>query len=291
MPDLTDAEFLNDLSNCVPELSSGDIQMSEENWNRLLSLARSALRPVVAKLDWLNDIAETPLGTYVAGEGSVGWWWAFNGRTRQAGLNSEREARAACQQHFAALHTAPPAPPAPASPTLTAEEIEELRRIGEAATSGPWEYRYSEECQEPHAVMGAPSPDGGATSICHTPWNRRYERANFEFIAAARNNWDALLDAASQNAELRAENESLKSAAKLGWIEETRWRDEAVKLRGAIDRAGFAVMKTSGDWSIHDVSEAAKKDAEKTAEVIAENIDLTQRLAAAEGELRKKGAG
>jgi len=65
---------------------------------------------------------------------------------------------------------------------------------------------------------------------------------------------------------------------------------ERDKLREAIRDAGFQVMQTSGKWSIHDVSELAKRDEERTAQVILENIELTasrERLrAACEGLMR-----
>lgn len=49
---------------------------------------------------------------------------------------------------------------------------------------------------------------------------------------------------------------------------------ERDKLRTAIRNAGFSVMETSGDWSIHDVGEHAKRDEERTTEIIARNADL-----------------
>ncbi len=68
---------------------------------------------------------------------------------------------------------------------------------------------------------------------------------------------------------------------------------ERDKLRAAIQKAGFSVMETSGEWSIHDVSELAQKraaaDDAKTTTVINENIKLlqqVQRLEAARGTMR-----
>ena len=55
--------------------------------------------------------------------------------------------------------------------------------------------------------------------------------------------------------------------------------EENKKLHEAIRDAGFEVMKTSGKWSIHDVSEKAKADEQQTAEVIAENIELEAEVA------------
>jgi len=49
---------------------------------------------------------------------------------------------------------------------------------------------------------------------------------------------------------------------------------EAEKLREAIRDAGFSVMQTSGRWSIHDVSNLADAEREKTNQIISENIDL-----------------
>lgn len=62
---------------------------------------------------------------------------------------------------------------------------------------------------------------------------------------------------------------------------------ERDKLRAAIKYAGFAVMETSGDWSIHDVSELGKREQEKTMAVISENVDLTTQLAQAREELHR----
>jgi hypothetical protein len=55
-------------------------------------------------------------------------------------------------------------------------------------------------------------------------------------------------------------------------------RNEVAKLREAIKRAGFAVMQTSGDWSIHDVSKLADQEREKTAAIIARDIELEHAL-------------
>lgn len=49
---------------------------------------------------------------------------------------------------------------------------------------------------------------------------------------------------------------------------------EVTQLRGAIARAGFAVMQTSGDWTIHDISKAHERDQKRTDAVISDNIDL-----------------
>lgn len=50
---------------------------------------------------------------------------------------------------------------------------------------------------------------------------------------------------------------------------------EALKLRAAIKAAGFAVMETSGAWSIHDVSERGKAEEAKSLEVAMENVHLS----------------
>ena len=56
---------------------------------------------------------------------------------------------------------------------------------------------------------------------------------------------------------------------------------ENTQLRSAINRAGFGVMKTSGDWLICDVSKAGEAEREKTAEIIIRNIELEKEIAAA----------
>lgn len=53
---------------------------------------------------------------------------------------------------------------------------------------------------------------------------------------------------------------------------------EVERLRQAIRDAGFAIMRTSGGLSIHDVSDKAKADEERTTQVISENIDLREEL-------------
>lgn len=52
----------------------------------------------------------------------------------------------------------------------------------------------------------------------------------------------------------------------------------AQKLRDAIGRAGFGVMETSGEWSLHCTTEAAKVAEQVENRLIAENIELTRRL-------------
>lgn len=59
------------------------------------------------------------------------------------------------------------------------------------------------------------------------------------------------------------------------WADFLKLREEVKQLRNAIKQAGFAVMETSGDWSIHDISELGKREQEKTMEVISQNVDLT----------------
>lgn len=53
---------------------------------------------------------------------------------------------------------------------------------------------------------------------------------------------------------------------------------EAEKLRSAIRRAGFGVCETSGDWTIHDVSEQGKAEEKRTLEVINQNVELECRV-------------
>ncbi len=62
---------------------------------------------------------------------------------------------------------------------------------------------------------------------------------------------------------------------------------ENAKLRDAIKRAGFGLMQTSGHWSIHDVSQLARQDQEKTVEVINQNIELRAAIEAKDAALRK----
>ena len=50
--------------------------------------------------------------------------------------------------------------------------------------------------------------------------------------------------------------------------------NELTALKKAVRDAGFGILQASNGLSIHDVSEAAKAEEAKTAEVIAENIDL-----------------
>ena len=54
--------------------------------------------------------------------------------------------------------------------------------------------------------------------------------------------------------------------------------DRYTKLRDACTRAGFGIMETSGQWSLHDVSPRAKELDQKTLDIINENCDLTARL-------------
>lgn len=49
---------------------------------------------------------------------------------------------------------------------------------------------------------------------------------------------------------------------------------EADKLRAAVRSAGFAVMETSGAWSIHDASERGKAEEAKSLEVATRNVEL-----------------
>lgn len=51
-------------------------------------------------------------------------------------------------------------------------------------------------------------------------------------------------------------------------------RTEVAKMHQAIIDAGFQLMRTSGKWSIHDVSKYAEAERRKTVEVINENHSL-----------------
>jgi hypothetical protein len=55
-------------------------------------------------------------------------------------------------------------------------------------------------------------------------------------------------------------------------------RRENTKLRKAVRAAGFAVMQTSGDWSIHDVSEKAEHRCVEEDRIINENINLIREV-------------
>lgn len=50
------------------------------------------------------------------------------------------------------------------------------------------------------------------------------------------------------------------------------------KLREAIRAAGFGVLEASNKWSIHPITEEANKAEEVEGRLIAENIDLTERV-------------
>lgn len=62
--------------------------------------------------------------------------------------------------------------------------------------------------------------------------------------------------------------------------------EEIRHLRSAITRAGFAVMQTSGDWSIHDVSEQGKAEGAKSLEVATENVYLSIAVEKLQGALK-----
>ncbi len=98
-------------------------------------------------------------------------------------------------------------------------------------------------------------------------------------LAAAKRllaNQQALIESYSIEAELRGKVPS--AALGVAQRERDEARAEVAKLRDAIRRAGFCVMQTSGEWSIHDVSELEKKELERTNQVIDENIDLALAL-------------
>ena len=58
------------------------------------------------------------------------------------------------------------------------------------------------------------------------------------------------------------------------------------KLRDAIRRYGLQVCQSSGDWTLHDVSDLAKVEQEQTTQVINENIELTLKVRTLEAAIR-----
>ena len=50
----------------------------------------------------------------------------------------------------------------------------------------------------------------------------------------------------------------------------------AQKLRDAIGRAGFGVMETSGEWSLHCTTEAAQKAERVERDLIADHLNLQE---------------
>jgi len=69
-------------------------------------------------------------------------------------------------------------------------------------------------------------------------------------------------------------------------------RAEVAKLRDAIRRAGFQVCQTSGDWTIHDVSEYGKAEEARSLEVATRNVELelqVERLTGQVNRLRELG--
>lgn len=59
-----------------------------------------------------------------------------------------------------------------------------------------------------------------------------------------------------------------------GVCEQDRLRVERDKLRDAIRRYGLQICQTSGDWSLHDLSDLAQQEQARTDEIIVRNIDL-----------------
>lgn len=74
-----------------------------------------------------------------------------------------------------------------------------------------------------------------------------------------------------------AVREALRKSAEMS-------RAEIANLRGAIKRAGFEVMQTSGDWSLYDVSEKAKAAEAKELEVVNANVELEVKIAGLQSE-------
>lgn len=50
--------------------------------------------------------------------------------------------------------------------------------------------------------------------------------------------------------------------------------EEIKKLYDAIRSAGFVVCQTSGEWTLHDVTEQGKVEQERCLEVANKNVDL-----------------
>lgn len=97
--------------------------------------------------------------------------------------------------------------------------------------------------------------------------------------ASAPENWREMPRAVDSLIEAFAKAESLHTEA--SYVVACGWRDkfraaeaENAKLRAAIKDAGFAVMETSGAWSIHDVSEKGKVDEARELEVATKNVTL-----------------
>lgn len=72
-----------------------------------------------------------------------------------------------------------------------------------------------------------------------------------------------------------------EDAAKAGAAEENR------KLREAIRDAGFAVMQTSGKWSIHCVTEKARRAEEVEDRLISSNLDLELQVQELKAEVNR----
>jgi hypothetical protein len=72
------------------------------------------------------------------------------------------------------------------------------------------------------------------------------------------------------------------------WIRRAQAAEaEVARLREAIRVAGFAVMETSGAWSIHDVSERGKAEEELSLRVATENAELSAEAAQLRASLRR----
>jgi hypothetical protein len=83
--------------------------------------------------------------------------------------------------------------------------------------------------------------------------------------------------------ERLADIQTLTGTADAGWgtpserILSAMCRDlltERAKLFAALAKVGFSVMQTSGEWSIHCTTEAAKRAEEVETRVLSENMDL-----------------
>lgn len=61
--------------------------------------------------------------------------------------------------------------------------------------------------------------------------------------------------------------------------------DRFIKLKLAVGKAGWSIMQTSGEWSIHCTTDAAKAAEEFEGRLVVENIGLEARVAELEAAL------
>lgn len=75
--------------------------------------------------------------------------------------------------------------------------------------------------------------------------------------------------------------EAMRQAEDDRWFDmalDLKPHDDMAKMRAAVVDAGFGIMQTSGKWSIHDVSEAAKAEDERITKMITDNICMEKQL-------------